>query len=83
MDLVEADVEFVADEHRLGGLDALANFGVWRDQRDLAGRVDLHEGVRFEGRRIGRRVGAGEAWKPHAEKKAAAGKRARFENETA
>ena len=83
VDLIEADVELLTDEHRLRRVDALADFRVRRDQRHLAGGVDLDEGVGPERRRVRRRLRLGEAGQAHAEQKTAAGESTGTQHETA
>jgi len=78
VDLVEADLELFAEEHRLRRIDPLPDFSVGRNEGHRSRRVDLDEGVRHEGLRGIVRQGA--AGKPQAEKKTAARQRARPQN---
>ena len=42
------DIEFVAEDHRQRGVDALAHLHLGHDQRCLAGTIDADEGVGCE-----------------------------------
>ena len=44
-DLREVGVQFLGEDHRDRGVNALAHLGLWDDQRGLAGIVDADEGV--------------------------------------